>query len=158
RRAGADRAARPGAGPPDPTEQPRGDARPPLRPRPSAPFTRSGGPSPPPTRADREGPPVTRARSRGNRARGARAARTADADRAAQMPGVAAAPARPPRPPRDPGPRLGPRLDAPGLDRRRLLRLFRPYRWRLGSVLALILISAALGMVSPFLLRAVLDQ
>jgi ATP-binding cassette subfamily B protein len=44
------------------------------------------------------------------------------------------------------------------LDRRRLLGLFRPYRRRLGAVLLLILISAALGMVSPFLLRAVLDQ
>ena len=44
------------------------------------------------------------------------------------------------------------------LDRRRLLRLFRPYRLPLGTVLFLILISAALGMVSPFLLRAVLDQ
>jgi ATP-binding cassette subfamily B protein len=44
------------------------------------------------------------------------------------------------------------------LDRRRLLGLFRPYRARLGAVLFLILISAALGMVSPFLLRAVLDQ
>jgi ATP-binding cassette, subfamily B, bacterial len=44
------------------------------------------------------------------------------------------------------------------VDRRRLLALFRPYRRRLGSVLVLILISAALGMVSPFLLRAVLDE
>jgi ATP-binding cassette subfamily B protein len=44
------------------------------------------------------------------------------------------------------------------LDRRRLLGLFRPYRLRLGAVLFLILISAALGMVSPFLLRAVLDD
>jgi ATP-binding cassette subfamily B protein len=44
------------------------------------------------------------------------------------------------------------------VDRRRLLSLFRPYRRRLGSVLVLILISAALGMVSPFLLRAVLDE
>jgi ATP-binding cassette, subfamily B, bacterial len=44
------------------------------------------------------------------------------------------------------------------LDRRRLLGLFRPYRRRLASVLFLILISAALGMVSPFLLRAVLDD
>ncbi len=49
-------------------------------------------------------------------------------------------------------------LGAERLDRGRLLRLFRPYRWRLTSVLALILLSAALGMVSPFLLRAVLDQ
>src|SRR5437588_789004 len=44
------------------------------------------------------------------------------------------------------------------LDLRRLLGLFRPYRLRLGSVLILILFSAALGMVSPFLLRAVLDN
>jgi ATP-binding cassette subfamily B protein len=43
------------------------------------------------------------------------------------------------------------------LDRRRLLRLFRPYRKRLASVLGLILLSAGLGMVSPFLLRSVLD-
>ena len=35
--------------------------------------------------------------------------------------------------------------------------LFRPYRKRLASVLGLIIVSAALGMVSPFLLRAVLD-
>ena len=44
------------------------------------------------------------------------------------------------------------------LDRRRLLGLFRPYRLRLAAVLFLIVISAALGMVSPFLLRAILDQ
>ena len=43
------------------------------------------------------------------------------------------------------------------VDRRRLLGLFRPYRLQLGAVLFLIVISAALGMVSPFLLRAVLD-
>ena len=53
---------------------------------------------------------------------------------------------------------LNARLGGERLDRRRLLRLFRPYRWRLASVLGLILISAALGMVSPFLLRAILDQ
>jgi ATP-binding cassette subfamily B protein len=42
-------------------------------------------------------------------------------------------------------------------DLRRIARLFRPYRGRLGAVLALIVISAALGMTSPFLLREVLD-
>src|SRR5436190_12746738 len=42
-------------------------------------------------------------------------------------------------------------------DLRRIARLFRPYRARLGAVLALILLSAGLGMVSPFLLRQVLD-
>src|SRR5213595_2066253 len=40
---------------------------------------------------------------------------------------------------------------------RRIARLFRPYRARLVSVLGLILVSASLGMVSPFLLRQVLD-
>jgi ATP-binding cassette subfamily B protein len=43
-------------------------------------------------------------------------------------------------------------------DGRRILRLFRPYRRRLAAVLALIVISSGLGMVSPFLLRAVLDK
>src|ERR1700704_2324721 len=42
-------------------------------------------------------------------------------------------------------------------DVRRIARLFRPYRARLSAVLALILVSAGLGMVSPFLLRQVLD-
>jgi ATP-binding cassette subfamily B protein len=40
---------------------------------------------------------------------------------------------------------------------RRIIRLFRPYRARLGLVCALIVVSAALGVVTPFLLRAVLD-
>ena len=40
---------------------------------------------------------------------------------------------------------------------RRIGGLFRPYRLRLGSVLVLIAVSAGLGIVSPFLLRAVLD-
>jgi ATP-binding cassette, subfamily B, bacterial len=40
---------------------------------------------------------------------------------------------------------------------RRIARLFRPYRGRLGAVLALIAVSAGLGMISPFLLREVLD-
>ncbi len=43
-------------------------------------------------------------------------------------------------------------------DTRRIVSLFRPYRRRLGVVLALILLSAGLGMAPPFLLRAVLDQ
>jgi ATP-binding cassette, subfamily B, bacterial len=40
----------------------------------------------------------------------------------------------------------------------RIARLFRPYRVRLLTVLGLIGISAGLGMVSPFLLRAILDH
>jgi ATP-binding cassette, subfamily B, bacterial len=41
---------------------------------------------------------------------------------------------------------------------RRIARLFAPYRGRLAAVLALIAVSAGLGMISPFLLRDVLDE
>lgn len=40
---------------------------------------------------------------------------------------------------------------------RRIVRLFRPYRRRLGAVSALIVFSAGIGVISPFLLREVLD-
>ncbi len=40
---------------------------------------------------------------------------------------------------------------------RRIVSLFRPYRARLSAVSALIVLSAGLGVVSPFLLREVLD-
>lgn len=43
-------------------------------------------------------------------------------------------------------------------DTARIARLFRPYRARLASVLALIGLSAGLSMISPFLLREVLDK
>jgi ABC-type bacteriocin/lantibiotic exporter with double-glycine peptidase domain len=43
-------------------------------------------------------------------------------------------------------------------DTRRVARLFRPYRRRLTAVLAFIAVSAGLGMITPFLLRAVLDD
>jgi ATP-binding cassette, subfamily B, bacterial len=43
-------------------------------------------------------------------------------------------------------------------DLRRIARLFRPYRGRLAAVLGLIVVSAALGTTSPFLLRGVLDD
>jgi ATP-binding cassette subfamily B protein len=43
-------------------------------------------------------------------------------------------------------------------DTARIARLFRPYRLRLATVLALIGISAGLSMITPFLLRAVLDK
>jgi ATP-binding cassette, subfamily B, bacterial len=49
----------------------------------------------------------------------------------------------------------------PGTGRRhgrRIAALFRPYRGRLAAVLALIFVSAGLGMVTPFLLRDVLDH
>jgi ATP-binding cassette subfamily B protein len=40
---------------------------------------------------------------------------------------------------------------------RRVSGLFAPYRARLGALLALIFLSAGLGVISPFLLRGVLD-
>ncbi|HKH19259.1 MAG TPA: ABC transporter ATP-binding protein [Solirubrobacteraceae bacterium] len=40
---------------------------------------------------------------------------------------------------------------------RRVTALFRPYRGRLATVMGLIVVSAGLGVVSPFLLRDVLD-
>ncbi len=43
-------------------------------------------------------------------------------------------------------------------DTARIVRLFKPYRARLGCVLALIGLSAGLSMISPFLLREVLDK
>jgi ATP-binding cassette subfamily B protein len=42
-------------------------------------------------------------------------------------------------------------------DRHRIAALFRPYRFRLGIVLVIIVLSAGLSMVSPFLLRTTLD-
>jgi ATP-binding cassette subfamily B protein len=41
---------------------------------------------------------------------------------------------------------------------RRVARLFRPYRARLGAVLALIVFSAALGVVPAFLLKEILNR
>jgi ATP-binding cassette subfamily B protein len=41
---------------------------------------------------------------------------------------------------------------------RRIGRLFGPYRARLGGLLALIFLAAGLGVISPFLLREVLDN
>jgi ATP-binding cassette subfamily B protein len=40
---------------------------------------------------------------------------------------------------------------------RRIFRLFRPYKTKLGITLVLILFSAGIGVIPPFLLRAVLD-
>jgi ATP-binding cassette, subfamily B, bacterial len=45
-----------------------------------------------------------------------------------------------------------------GRDTRRILALFRPYRGRLGAVLGLIVISAGVSMLNPFLLRTALDD
>ncbi|MDX6686679.1 MAG: ATP-binding cassette, subfamily bacterial [Baekduia sp.] len=49
-------------------------------------------------------------------------------------------------------------MTPPRSELRRIAALFRPYRGQLFSVLAIIALSAGLSMVSPFLLREVLDQ
>src|SRR5437660_4744201 len=46
----------------------------------------------------------------------------------------------------------------PERDTHRILALFTRYRLRLGAVIALIVFSSALSMISPFLLRSVLDN
>jgi ATP-binding cassette, subfamily B, bacterial len=43
-------------------------------------------------------------------------------------------------------------------ERRRIARMFKPYRARLGMVVALIVLSSGLSMLTPFLLRDVLDK
>src|SRR5437588_4125945 len=43
-------------------------------------------------------------------------------------------------------------------DPHRILALFKPYRWRLISVLVLIVISAGVSILNPFLLRTALDS
>jgi len=59
------------------------------------------------------------------------------------------APDTPPERPADPAVRKA--------NLRRIIRLFGPYRARLGAVCALIVFSAGIGVISPFLLREVLD-
>ncbi len=56
-----------------------------------------------------------------------------------------------------PPPPLDPNRERAGLTRR-IFALFRPYRGRLTAVLILIAVSAGLSMISPFLLRDVLDH
>jgi ATP-binding cassette subfamily B protein len=47
---------------------------------------------------------------------------------------------------------------APPRQGRRIVALFRPYRRRLSMLLGLIIVSAAIGLISPFLLRDLLDN
>jgi ATP-binding cassette subfamily B protein len=58
-----------------------------------------------------------------------------------------------------PGGKKPPELMDPSRERdgRRILGLFRPYRFRLATVLFLIVISAGASMVNPFLIRSALD-
>ncbi|GHF62940.1 ATP-binding cassette subfamily B protein [Amycolatopsis bartoniae] len=41
---------------------------------------------------------------------------------------------------------------------RRIVALFRPYRWAMAGLLGLIVVQAGLGVASPFFLRAILDS
>ncbi len=59
------------------------------------------------------------------------------------------------RPDQKPPPLMDPERERDG---RRIIALFAPYRGRLAAVLGLIVFSAGLSMLSPFLLRAVLDE
>jgi ATP-binding cassette, subfamily B, bacterial len=50
------------------------------------------------------------------------------------------------------------RAQAHDVSLRRIGRLFRPYRWQLAFVTAIIGASSVIGLASPFLLRAVIDK
>ncbi|HEX3802994.1 MAG TPA: ABC transporter ATP-binding protein [Solirubrobacteraceae bacterium] len=58
------------------------------------------------------------------------------------------------RGPKDPVALLDPTRERDG---HRILRLFRPYRGRLGVVLAMIIVSSGISLLSPFLLRDAVD-
>src|ERR1700728_2546096 len=45
----------------------------------------------------------------------------------------------------------------PSVSMRRIVRLFKPYRWSLGFVLLLVCASSLVSLVNPFLIRAVID-
>jgi ATP-binding cassette, subfamily B, bacterial len=57
--------------------------------------------------------------------------------------------------------RTGPKardIPAAPVSLRRVAALFRPYRLRLGGLLSLIFVAAGLGVISPFLLRRIIDS
>jgi ATP-binding cassette subfamily B protein len=45
----------------------------------------------------------------------------------------------------------------PRVSMRRIVRLFKPYRWSLGFVLLLVAASSLVSLINPFLIRAVID-
>src|ERR1700728_4777671 len=45
----------------------------------------------------------------------------------------------------------------PSVSMRRIVRLFKPYRWSLGFVLLLVCSSSLVSLVNPFLIRAIID-
>ena len=71
---------------------------------------------------------------------------------------VAAAGGRPVPGPGRVDPRDRAQLDESPVALRRVLRLFAPYRADLALVSAIIVVTAAIGMAQPFLLRAVIDD
>src|SRR5207245_8125168 len=58
-------------------------------------------------------------------------------------------------PDRKPPPLMDPSRERDG---RRILALFKSYRYRLGAVMLLIVVSAGASLLNPFLLRAALDE
>ncbi len=85
---------------------------------------------------------------------------TAEASRPIRIPGGPSQ-GGPPGGGRPGGPRTitpAEREQARNVSWRRITRLFRPYRLPLAVVVAIIVASSLVGMASPFLLRAVIDQ
>src|ERR1700691_2943857 len=50
-----------------------------------------------------------------------------------------------------------PKNQNPRVSMRRIVRLFKPYRWSLGFVLLLVAASSVVSLVNPFLIREVID-
>src|SRR5947207_595895 len=49
-------------------------------------------------------------------------------------------------------------MKSPEVPLRRLVALFRPYRWFMVGLLGLVVVQAAAGVAAPFFLRAILDR
>lgn len=49
-------------------------------------------------------------------------------------------------------------LAAQHVSMKRIFALFRPYRWRILSVVVLLVVGSAIGMLAPFLLRTIIDD
>lgn len=56
------------------------------------------------------------------------------------------------------GPPNAGRKTVPRTTMRRVLGTFSPYRWHLAGIVLLVLASAALGLLSPFYLRALIND
>src|SRR5688500_19882753 len=62
------------------------------------------------------------------------------------------------RPGRSPDPADKAQLERSPVRWSRVAGLFRPYRWQLSAVVALIVASSAVALATPFLVRLVIDE